>query len=69
LQPRRKVRRLAYNATLLRLTRPDQVADDDPSSGDTNPRLERSVGLEPLYRRDQLQASAHRALGVVHCAQ
>ena len=40
LQTRREVRRLADDAALLRLSRSDQVADDDQSGGDTNAGLQ-----------------------------
>ena len=51
LQTRREVRRLTDDAVLLRLSRSDQVADDDQSGGDAN------AGLQ-----GELATSVHRPL-------
>ena len=40
LQARREVRRLADDCLLLRLTRADQVADDDQPGGDADTDLQ-----------------------------
>ena len=45
LQTRRKVRRLADDAALLRLSRSDQVADDDQSGGNANAGLQGSRAI------------------------
>ena len=65
LQTRRKVRRLADDAALLRLTRSDQVADDDQARGNTDPCLQGNGRLERAHRRDHFQPCPHRPLGVV----
>ena len=65
LQARREVRRLADYATLLRLSRPDQVANYDQASGNADTGLQRSIRLEAGHRRDQLQPRPDRPLGVV----
>ena len=54
LQARRKVRGLADDGSLLRLTRSDQVADHDYSPGDANTGLKAAWRLEAAYRSDQL---------------
>src|SRR6516225_5973810 len=51
LQARRKVWRLADDATFLRFARSDQVADNDQPSGDANTSLQRSRRLECGHRR------------------
>ena len=43
LQARRQVRRVADDATFLRISRSDQVADHDEPSGDANAHLQRSA--------------------------
>jgi hypothetical protein len=50
---------------LLRFSRSDQVTDNDESSRDPDARSQGCAGLQPGQRRDQLQASAYRPLGVV----
>jgi hypothetical protein len=45
LQPGRKVRRLAYDATLLSLSRADQIANHHKSRGDAYARLESRMGF------------------------
>ena len=65
LQARRKVRRLADDAALLRLTRSDQVADHDQPGRNADTGLQRSAGLQRTHRCDQLQPRPHRPLGVV----
>src|SRR5262249_56059836 len=62
---RRKFGRLAPCRLLLSRTRSDQVADHDDPCRNPDTSLQRSVRLEPDYRRDQLQPRAHRPLGVV----
>ena len=44
LQARREVRRLADDAALLRLTRSDQIADDDQPGGNADAGLQWSAG-------------------------
>jgi hypothetical protein len=53
-QARREVRGLTDDAVLLRLSRSDQLADDDQSSGDTNTGLQGNWRFECSDRRDQL---------------
>ena len=65
LQARRKVRRLADHAALLRLTRSDEVADDDQAGCNADAGLLGSMRLERSHRRDQLEPSPYRPLGVV----
>ena len=65
LQPRRKVRRLADDAPLLRLPRPDEVADHHQSGGDADPRLQRNQHLESRHRRDGLKPGAYGLFGIV----
>ena len=65
MQPRREVWRLAHHRLLLSRTRPDQVADHDDPCRNPDTGLQRSVRLEPGYRRDQLQPRPHCPLGVV----
>jgi hypothetical protein len=65
LQARRKVRRLADHAALLRLTRWDQVADHDQSGCNTDPDLLRSRRLEPSNYRNQLKPGLDGSLRVV----
>src|SRR5262249_46725702 len=65
LQARRKVRRLAYHAALLRLTRWDQVPDHADSGCNTDPDLLRSMRLEPSNSRNQLKPSPYGSLGVI----
>src|SRR6266436_2148184 len=65
LQARRKIRRLAYHAALLRLTRWDQVTHHDESGCNADPDLLWSARLEPSQRRNQLKPSPYRSLGVV----
>ena len=47
LKPRRKVRRLADNAPLLRRARADQIADDGEAGGEAEPHLERLRRVQP----------------------
>jgi hypothetical protein len=65
LQARRKVRRLAYYAALLRLARLDEVADHDQSGCNTNPDLQGGARVEPSHSRSQIKASPYSSLGVV----
>ena len=65
LQARRKVRRLADDAALLRLARSDQVADHDQPGGNADTGLQGTRRLERGHRRDQLQPRPYRPLGVV----
>src|SRR5215471_2721413 len=46
LQARRKVRRFTDDAALLRVARPDQVADDDQPGRNPDTGLQRSARLE-----------------------
>jgi hypothetical protein len=65
LQPRRKVRRLADDAPLLRLTRTDQVANHHKASSDADAGLKQSTRFQPTHRLDQLQPRPDGSLGVV----
>ena len=65
LQARREVGCLADDATLLRLSRSDQVADHDEPSRDADTALERTGCLQCANRCDQLQSGPHRPFGVV----
>src|SRR5450755_4844080 len=62
LQTRREVRGLTDDAALLRLSRSDQVADDDQSGGDTNAGLQGNRRFECSDRRDQFKSSSYRSL-------
>jgi hypothetical protein len=43
----------------------DQVADYNQSGGNANTGLQRSAGLQPSHRLDQLQPRTYRPLGIV----
>ena len=67
LQPRREVRRVADDATLLRLAGPEKIADHHDSRRDAHPHVQGCA-----CRRDQLgrggddrERRAHRVLGVL----
>ena len=65
MQARRKVRRLADDATLLCLPRSDQVADDHQPGRDADTALQGNVMLERTDSTNQLQPRPHRLRGVV----
>jgi hypothetical protein len=65
LQARRKVRRLTNNASLLRLSGADQVADDHKTRCDADARLEGRMGLQSANSSDQLQPRTHCPFCVV----
>src|SRR5205807_9175886 len=54
-----------HHRLLLSRTRPNQIANHDNTCRNPDTGLQRSIRLEPGYRRDQLQPSPHRALGIV----
>ena len=56
LQTCREVRRLADDAALLRLTRTDQVADNNKARGNTDTCLQRNWCLQRRNRRDYFQS-------------
>jgi hypothetical protein len=60
-----EVRRLADDAALLGFAGSDQVADHDQAGCNADAGLQRSAGLEPGHRRDQLQPSPYGPLGVI----
>ena len=65
LQARREIRCLADNRLLLSRTRTNQVADDNESGGDADPRFQRSTCLQRIRRCDQLQPGPRRPFGVI----
>ena len=67
LQPRRQVRRLSCDASLLRLARADKIADDHQPGGDSNARVERLASgcVELSDAFDQRQAGPDRTFGVI----
>ena len=67
LQARREVRRLADDAALLRLPRPEKIADDDHPGGDPDPHLQRRAGGGFELRRgfDDGEPGLHGSLGVM----
>jgi hypothetical protein len=52
LQSRRKIRRLANDAALLRLARADEIADDDHSGRNSDTGLQGSARFELGHRFD-----------------
>jgi hypothetical protein len=56
---------LADDATLLRLSRSDQVANHDEPGRDADTGLQRDSGPQCVHRCDQLQRRAHRPFGIV----
>ncbi len=67
LQPGGQVRRVADSDALLRLSRPNDIADDDDSRRDPNPHMQRLLrcGLQLRSRFGDRQPRPHRLLGVV----
>ena len=65
LQTRRKVRRLANDTALVRLARPDQVADHNQASCNAHTGLQRNLRVEPGYCGYEFQPCPHGALRVV----
>ena len=67
LQARRKVGRLADDATLLRFARSDQITDDDEASGNPDSDLKCGFrsGHDLVDRADQLQPGPNRPFRVV----
>jgi hypothetical protein len=65
LQPRSEVGRLANDATLLRFTRSDQVADDYQPCCNADTGLQRRARLQAAHCRNQLQPCAYGSLCVV----
>jgi len=67
LQARRQVRRVADDATFLRLSRSNEVTDHDEPSGDADAHLQRSVGsgLQHRHRLDQPKPGEDGAFGVM----
>ena len=56
---------LTDDAALLRLSRSDQIADNDQPGGDADASLKWSTGTSSSPPLDQLQPRPHRPLGVV----
>jgi hypothetical protein len=52
------------NATLLRRTGADQIADHDEASGDADTNVQRLLRGEPADRVDDREPGAHRPLGL-----
>ena len=65
LQARRKVRRLADDAALLRCSRSDQIADDDQPRGNAHAGLKWASRLQCAHGLDQLQSRPYRPLSVI----
>ena len=67
LQPRGEVRRLADDTALSRLAGADKITDDYQAGGETDPTLELQIAvrLESVHGSDEIEAGAHRPLGVV----
>ena len=67
LQPRGEVRRVADDAALLRLSRTEQIADDDDPGRDPDAHMQRRAGGRLQLRRglDDREPRPHGALGVV----
>ena len=67
LQARRQVRRVADDATFLRISRSDQVTDHDEPSGDADAHLQRSAGsgLQHRHRLGQREPGNDGSLGVM----
>ena len=64
-RPRCKVRRLTDDSALLRLSRSDQVADNDQPRRNADPGLEGSIWFERTDSTNQLKSGPNRSLGVV----
>jgi len=65
LQARREVRGLAYDAALLRVSRANEVADDDHPGRNSDTGPQRRARLERANRCDRFQASLYGSLGIV----
>src|SRR5262249_43809134 len=65
LQPRGQVWGLTYNASLLRVARPDQVSDDHDSGRYADADLQKNRRPEGGYRCDQLQSGPYGALRII----
>jgi hypothetical protein len=65
LQACRKVWRLPDDTSLLRLSRSDQIANDDQPSSNPHAGLKGSAELQSVNRLDQLQPRRYRSLGVI----
>ena len=56
---------LPYNAALFRVSRPNQVANNNQPGRNSHTSLKSSAGLEPRHRRNQFKPCAYASLGVV----
>jgi hypothetical protein len=65
LQPCREVQRLADNTALLRVSRSDQIANDNQPGCDANTGLQRRALVQCGHRHNQFKSRSNCALRVV----